>query len=279
MSTIIPDQAQTIINTIKQTIWKLCIVADFDGTLTQYFDEQGNSRPSIISLLRDEWVLDEDYSIQAKAMYSKYSTIEHNSDLSMEVRHNAMNERWTTHKELLMTKWLTKQHIDHIISLDKMVMRSWTDTLLQRAHDNNIPVIIFSASGIGVNMIQLLLERWWLMSDNIQIVSNELYRDDTGRMIWYSTPVIHSLNKRESVLREPQYAHIHHILEDRANFVVIGDGLGDADMIDSHNDRSILKVGLCNDKIEDRLVNYQSVFDVIITHDDGFGDLIDMLSL
>jgi trehalose-6-phosphatase len=30
------------------------VVADFDGTLTQYFDHNGKSRPSIISLLYNE---------------------------------------------------------------------------------------------------------------------------------------------------------------------------------------------------------------------------------
>jgi hypothetical protein len=69
------------------------------------------------------------------------------------------------------------------------------------------------------------------------------------------------------VLREPQYVDIHHILEDKTNFVVIGDGLGDANMIDEQDNRTILKVGLCNDKIEERLTNYQSKFDMVITQD------------
>jgi Pyrimidine 5'-nucleotidase (UMPH-1) len=70
------------------------------------------------------------------------------------------------------------------------------------------------------------------------------------------------------VLREPQYSHIHHILEDKTNFIVIGDGLGDAGMIDENNNRTILKVGLCNDKVEERLTTYQSKFDIVITHDE-----------
>lgn len=278
MSIIISDKSQVLINSIKQNLSNLCIVADFDWTLTQYFDEQGHSRPSIISLLRDEWVLDEDYSIKAKEMYTKYSAIEQDKSLPIQVRHDAMNERWTTHKELLITKWLTKQDIDHIVSLDKMMMRSWTSQLLQRAHNNQIPIIIFSASGIGMNMIQLLLERRWLMLENIHIISNELYRDTSWHMIWYSTPIIHSLNKQESVLHEPQYSHIHRILEDKTNFIVIGDGLSDADMIDKRDDRTILKVGLCNDKVKEKLSDYQSTFDIVITHDQWFEELVAKIS-
>jgi Pyrimidine 5'-nucleotidase (UMPH-1) len=49
---------------------------------------------------------------------------------------------------------------------------------------------------------------------------------------------------------------------------VIGDGLGDANMIDEQDNRIILKAGLCNDKIKERLANYQCSFDIVITHDD-----------
>lgn len=127
-------------------------------------------------------------------------------------------------------------------------------------------------------MIQLLLERRWLMLENIHIISNELYRDTSWQMIWYSTPIIHSLNKQESVLREPQYSHIHRILDNRKNFIVIGDGLGDAGMIDEQDNRTILKVGLCNDKVKEKLSDYQSTFDIVITHDQWFEELVAKIS-
>lgn len=277
MSLIISDQAKLKLSSIHNNSWDICLVVDFDGTLTKYFDENGKSRPSIISLLRDEWVLDENYSIKAKEMYSKYSAIEHNKELPFDVRNDAMNERWTTHKELLITKWLTKQHIDHIVSLDKMVMRPRTDQLLQQAKQHNNPVIIFSASGIGVNTIHLLLDRWWLLYDNIHIVSNELYRDKSWVMNGYSTPLIHSLNKTESVFDDPKYINLKQITHNHTNFIVIGDGMGDAEMIADLPSRTVLRVWLCNDKIEERLTNYQEKFDIVITHDDGFSELLQQL--
>ncbi len=80
------------------------VVADFDGTLTQYFDEHGTSRPSIISLLRDENILDDDYTVQAKAFHAHYGPIEHDTTLPLDARQAACVERWTRHKELLMVK-------------------------------------------------------------------------------------------------------------------------------------------------------------------------------
>ena len=92
------------ITAVKSHLDQTFIVTDFDGTLTQYFDENGKSRPSIISLLYNEGVLDEDYTQQAQAMRKHYSTIEHDKSLPFAVREEAMEEWWTKHKELLMHK-------------------------------------------------------------------------------------------------------------------------------------------------------------------------------
>ena len=49
-----PEKIQIKIDFLKQHKDQFHVVADFDGTLTQYFDHNGKSRPSIISLLKDE---------------------------------------------------------------------------------------------------------------------------------------------------------------------------------------------------------------------------------
>lgn len=268
------------IKTLSKNLNQLYFVFDFDGTLTQRSDEHGKVRLSIISLLRDEWVLDDDYAQKAHAMYNKYSAIEHDTSLSREVRTAAMQERWITHKELLMAKWLTKAHIDHIITQDLIVMRPWTDELLRQAHEHEIPVIIFSASGIGTNAIQPLLQHRGLDYDNIHIISNELYRDEQWRMIWYNTPPIHSLNKTEATIHDdPQYADIKSIIADKTHALVMWDGLWDADMVSDQLWRTVLRVGLCNDKVEERLNQYQQAFDIVITEDDGLWELTNMIFL
>ena len=43
-------------------------------------------------------------------------------------------------------------------------------------------------------------------------------------------------------------------------------------MIDSLNHCSTIKVGF--DEVEERLLNYQSKFDIVITHDDWFEELL-----
>lgn len=266
------------IATIQSSLDQTCIVTDFDGTLTQYFDHNGKSRPSIISLLYNEWMLEEDYTQQAQAMQKHYIVIEHDASLSFEIRQAAMEEWWTKHKELLMQKWLNYKHLEHITTMNRIVMRPGTDTLLQKSHELNIPVVIFSASGIGVDSIQLLLKHWNVLLPNISIVSNKLYRWETGEMIWYSKPVIHSLNKTEAVLREnAEYKELYQTLQTKHNIIVIWDGIGDTNMVERHDDRTVLTVGLCNDKVEERISHYEKIFDMVITHDDGFEELIDVI--
>jgi hypothetical protein len=52
-------------------------------------------------------------------------------------------------------------------------------------------------------------------------------------MIGYSKPVIHSLNKTESVIRDnAEYKNIQEQVKDRIHAIVIGDGLHDAKMVD-----------------------------------------------
>ena len=270
-----PESTQTKIDFLNQHKDQFHIVVDFDGTLTQYFDHNGKSRPSIISLLYNEWILDDDYSKQAQALFDHYVKIEHDATLSLEIRQQAMENRWTEHKELLMKKWLNYHHLEQITTMDRIVMRSGTDILLKRLHEENIPLIIFSASGVGVDSIWLLLKHRWLDFPNISIISNKLYRDENGTMIGYSKPVIHSLNKTESVLWENnEYKNIQEQIKNRPHAIVIGDGLHDAEMVDQRENRTLLTLGLCNDKVEERLEKYSDAFDIVITHDDGFDEVL-----
>ncbi len=56
MTTTLHDilATQAKIENIKNNSDQLHVVADFDATLTQYFDHEGKTRPSVISILRDE---------------------------------------------------------------------------------------------------------------------------------------------------------------------------------------------------------------------------------
>lgn len=273
---IIATQAK--IENIKNNSKQLHVVADFDATLTQYFDQEGKTRPSIISILRDEWVLGPEYTKAANELYHKHGPVEYNMEMSFADRCASNIERWTKHKKLLQHFRLHQKHIDQLIDLDKIVMRVGTDVLLQNAYAKDIPVLIFSASGIGINAIHKLLEKRWLYLPNIYIISNEIYRDQDGYMSGYSTPTIHSLNKLESVIRDnPEYQVLQDILKPRPHAIVLWDSLGDAQMVEDRPDRTVLRIGFCNHKVAERLPYFQEVFDIIVTNDDSRKEINTML--
>jgi hypothetical protein len=68
-------------------------------------------------------------------------------------------------------------------------------------------------------------------------------------------------------------------VKDRIHAIVIGDGLHDAEMVDKKPWRTILSIWLCNDKVEERSEKYSDAFDIVITHDEGFEEVIEKIWL
>lgn len=273
-----PKKFQHKLDIITGSLDQTHIVTDFDSTLTQYFDRSGRSKPSIISLLYDAGLFDEAYTREVKEMHDYYYPIEYDTSLPLDFRKEKMVERRTRHKELLIKKWLTLDNLKYVISLDRIVQRSWADALLHRALAFAMPVVVFSASGIGIDPIRLLLQHRELDQSNVHIVWNILYRDQNGRMINYSKPVIHSLNKSESTIRwDSKYTDLQKILSPKPHAIVLGDHLHDAQMVDDRDDRVVLRIGLCNINVDKHLPEFLQTFDVVITDDGSLTEIVDMV--
>ena len=83
------------------------------------------------------------------------------------------------------------------------------------------------------------------MYDNIHIVSNEYQWDKNGNAVEVKEPIIHSLNKNESSLKNfPFYEDI----KPRKNILLLGDSLGDLDMITGFDYVSLISIGFYNYK-------------------------------
>jgi hypothetical protein len=106
MAIHIADQTifQHKLDTIRNNLDKTHIVSDFDSTMTQYFDRSGKSKPSIISLLYDAGLFDDEYTTEVKQMHDYYYPIEYDTSLPLDFRKEKMVERRTRHKDLLIKK-------------------------------------------------------------------------------------------------------------------------------------------------------------------------------
>ena len=155
---------------VLEGVNKFHVLADFDRTLTKAF-VNGKKFPSMISILRDNDYLGEDYSKKAKELAKYYGKIERNNSISPETRKKAMYEWWTRHFDLLIEKKLNRKHLERLVSEGDTELRECVPEFLKFLNNKNIPLIILSSSGIG-ETIPMYLKKENLLYENIHDMSN-----------------------------------------------------------------------------------------------------------
>lgn len=256
---------EEIINNIKEDwFWKLHILADFDRTLTKAFSAW-KKRPSLISVLRSEWYLSEEYSRKAYELFDYYNPIEQDPKIDLNIKKQEMTSWWNKHLALLVQSGLHKRDIQKVIDSKLIELREWVKIFLKFLSENNIPLIIISANGLWTDSIKIYLEKEGFLTPNIKIISNEFIWDTEGNAIDYDKRVVHVFNKDETVLQE--FPEIYKQIKDRKNVILLGDSIGDVGMIEGFNYKNLLKIGFLNDDKEELLELYKKNYDIIFTND------------
>jgi cytosolic 5'-nucleotidase 3 len=270
-----PDYIQSVIEKISaQGSQYFHVVADFDRTLTKALIK-GKLRSSLEGIFEEQWFLGQDFALQSRRHFDMYYPIEINPSIPLEEKKKAMQERWTKQFVLLLSSGLTKYMIAQAMQSEKIILRQWGDTFLDALKTKQIPLLIFSASGLWYDGISLFLSHGHKLSDNIDIISNAFIRDEEGKAIAVKEPIIHSFNKDETVVRElPAYQKI----KDRKNVLLLGDSPGDVHMADGFDYENIIKVGFLNNDTPELRKLFQETYDVIIL-DDGPMDYVNELIL
>jgi len=251
---------------LEQGKEKIHVLADFDRTLTKAFVND-RKIPSIISVLRDEDYLSEEYSEKAKALANKYHPIEIDSSISMEEKKKAMQEWWTQHFNLLIKSGLNKKHLEEVIKDGNIQFRKGTTEFLDFLYENKIPLIIMSSTGLGGDSISMYLKKQGKLYDNVHIVSNSYEWDSKGNAVSFKEPIIHVMNKDETAIKDYK---VFDLIKNRKNVLLLGDSLGDVGMITGFDYDNLIKIGFLNDKIEENLEKYKENFDIILLNDTNF---------
>jgi len=101
--------------------------------------------------------------------------------------------------------------------------------------------------------------------DPIRVISNGMkFHPKAGWLEGFTEPLIHMYNKSQQVVDEGKGVLV--------NALVIGDGLGDANM--SEGGASLdcaLKVGYLNDATDDGKAKYAAAFDIVVDGTQGLG--------
>ena len=245
------------------------ILADFDRTLT-YGTFNGKKTPSIISLLRDGNHLTDDYAEKAHALFDHYHAIEYDSSLPLEYRKAQMQEWREKHDELLIASKLRLTDLKDIAQNGHLQLRKGVGECLRKLDENWIPLVIFSASGCG-DAIPLFMQHNACDFPNISYVINRFSRDEMGIAKGIEGEVIHALNKNEWVFSK--FPELREKLEKRKNVILIGDGLGDAEMAQGSNHETLLKIWILTLETPELLKAYEEAFDLVLIGDDDFDEI------
>ncbi len=254
----------------KQT----CIIIDFDRTIT-LGKVNGISVPSIISILRSENHLSDEYTKAAYALEAKYKPVETDHNLPFEMRYKAMESWWAEHMHLLIESGLTLDHVKLASKSKQIVIRSGFAELAKFTFENNIPMIIFSASGIGYEPIEFVLEREGLNSDNIAVISNRFIWDEQGVASSRVLPTVHSLSKTGTMLKSTE---AWGKIKDKKYAIVVGDALHDSQMSEGIDFEQVISFGVLNEVTPENLVLYQKSFTHVIRDGESLGQVLQIFA-
>ena len=135
-------------------------------------------------------------------------------------------------------------------------------------------MIIISSSGIG-ETIPLILERNSCLYENIYLITNRFIWDKEGKAIGIKEPIIHSLNKDETSLRD--FPEIYRKVKERKNVILLGDNPEDLLMVRGFPYDHLLRIGFLNSEVEKNLPLYKEKFDFLILNDGSLEEVKSLL--
>ncbi|KAI9224538.1 pyrimidine 5'-nucleotidase-domain-containing protein [Blastocladiella britannica] len=266
----------------------LHIISDFDMTMTKYW-VNGQRGPSSHHVVMASERVSQTLKDESDALYKKYYPIEINPMLGHDEKYAAMEMWWRTAHDVMVREGINESDLQYMVTETPMTWRGGIHDLIKVSGDMGVYFLVFSA-GIK-NLIKYILEHANLLQPHVHVESNEMIFDEaSGRVVRFTEPVIHTLNKSEVVLAgeslvvapgatpTPQQRHAAAI-KGRNNVVVMGDSLGDARMADGVAHQVCLRIGWCNHGEAAWLDQFTATFDVVITGDHGMDWGIEVMQL
>ena len=217
-------EIQDKINKIKKFgINNLCIISDFDKTITTGIDKFGISQSCSFSVFSNNpHLLGMDYLKETNRLFDKYYTIEQSSDYKDLEKEKYMIEWWKKEFKLYEKYNFNNSIISNIIKNKLIKFKPVTNIFFKILNENKIPIIIFSA-GI-YNLINGFVKQTNNDYKNVHIVANQFKFDNSGSFIGTFGDVIHSLNK---TFTELSHLPVYKDLKNKKTCILLGDSPSD----------------------------------------------------
>lgn len=248
----------------------LTVIADFDGTFTKKVVDD-KPMPSLLSLLVNEKYLSKQGVEKSQALFNHYYPIELDPSLNSLKKQQLMQEWWEKSIEVLLEEKITIQMIEEITSSPLVQFRDALIEFLRILSEQETPLIIYSASGIGTDAIAHLLKQRQLLTSNISIISNDLIFDKQGVVVSAKLPLIHIANKVGTTLITKGAMAPY---PSRRHCLLIGDGLDDRKMSEGIDFESVYAVAFGNHQPQ----HFTPLFDMVLPIDGGYDQIIDLVS-
>ncbi|PLX20319.1 hypothetical protein C0584_06265 [Candidatus Parcubacteria bacterium] len=258
---------------LEDGIDSLFVVSDFDRTLTKHFSET-HKVLSLVQMLREEGYLGEEYTKKARGLFEKYHPYEIDMTISFEEKNAKMEEWWRTHNQYFIDYGLNTRVVDEMVKKRKAGFRDGAIEFMTDLHENNIPLVIISASGLGF-VIDDYLEKNKVFYKNTKIITNYIEFDEKGMAVGSREPVITTTNKY--LAAKEHMSELKNINGKKKNIMLLGDSYEDEKMANSFFHEDILKIGFLNEKVDERLDDYKGAYDVVILNDGKMDYVIELL--
>lgn len=239
-----------------------CVIIDFDRTLTTGASDA--SLGIIPQFLGGECLK------ERLKNYEYYRPLELDYTMGKEEKRKIMRE-WATKTFTILSKYLTSEDI--IVNSLKdanMHLRKGVKEFFKEMYEKNIPVVIMSA-GVG-NLIEEFLKKEEVLHSNITLISNFFEFKDNKTYI-DTEKLMASSNKDYSKIPED----IRKILDKKENILLFGDIVEDIRMIDTKQRDKTLAIGFLDHSIDINLDTYNNNFDIVLTDNEDFNTVIEIL--
>lgn len=240
------------------------VIMDFDKTITV-----SNSTDSW-SVLQNPNIMNPQFEKDSLLLYEKYGPLETDYTLDTFTKSNYMKEWYLKVMNLTYKYNLTYDKLLACVKYGNIIFRDGLKDFFGTLNRFNIPIIILSA-GIG-NVIYEVLKLNECLYDNVFIVSNFI-EFKNNKMLPFNNDIIYTSNKR--IDRLP--SDVNDKIKDKDFIVLFGDLIEDLNMVRKEDLSRTISFGFLENNVDKNLNFYKNSFDVVLTNNSSFNDVISIL--
>lgn len=248
---------------VSDGLTDLQCVFDFDATISKAFH---NGQPASSCHRALEEILPAEVKEHMDMLNKKFMKIEFDPLLTKVEKQPHMVEWWSTAHSRMIEAKITKTQLDDAVKASGIILREREAEFFASLKARDVPILLFSAGITQIVQAAMKHKSTAGLTDNMDVISNEMIFDEQDTLSDFSTPLIHTFSKTTASIGEEWKQK----LNERENVILMGDSHGDPDMVKDEDLQSgeCLRVGFLNRNPEKNLESYKAAYDVVLVSDE-----------